>query len=257
MRTEFEVGQIEFRNVAKRFQLTEGRTLREFVPALLRGEGWSEAFYALRDVTFSIGHGETYGVIGRNGSGKSTVLKLIAGVTAPSEGEVRVRGSVSPLIELGAGFHPDLTGRENIDLNAIILGMSRKEIRERFDEIVEFAELWDFIDTPVKRYSSGMYMRLGFSVAIHSNPEILLVDEVLAVGDASFQEKCLAKMDEFKQRGITIVFVSHSMELVRKFCERVLLLEGGRLVGDGTPEEMTERYLEMVTPSLEMASGGS
>ena len=256
MRTEFEVGQIEFRNVAKRFHLQEGRTLREFVPALLRGEGWSETFYALRDVTFSIGHGETYGVIGRNGSGKSTVLKLIAGVTAPSEGEVRVMGNVSPLIELGAGFHPDLTGRENIDLNAIILGMSRKEIRERYDEIVEFAELRDFIDMPVKRYSSGMYMRLGFSVAIHSDPEVLLVDEVLAVGDAAFQEKCLAKMHEFKQRGITIVFVSHSMELVRKFCERVLLLEGGRLVGDGTPEEMTERYLEMVTPSVEMASGG-
>ena len=256
MQTESEGGQIEFRNVAKRFQLAEGRTLREFVPALLRGEGWSEAFYALRDVTFSIGHGETYGVIGRNGSGKSTVLKLIAGVTAPSEGEVRVNGSVSPLIELGAGFHPDLSGRENIDLNAIILGMSRKDIRERFDEIVEFAELRDFIDTPVKRYSSGMYMRLGFSVAIHSNPEILLVDEVLAVGDVAFQEKCLAKMDEFKQRGITIVFVSHSMDLVRKFCERVLLLEGGRLIGDGAPEEITERYLEMVTPSVEMASGG-
>jgi len=256
LQTESEGGQIEFRNVAKRFQLAEGRTLREFLPALLRGEGWSEAFYALRDVTFSIGHGETYGVIGRNGSGKSTVLKLIAGVTAPSEGEVRVRGSVSPLIELGAGFHPDLTGRENIDLNAIILGMSRKEIRERFDEIVEFAELRDFIDTPVKRYSSGMYMRLGFSVAIHSNPEILLVDEVLAVGDAAFQEKCLAKMHEFKERGITIVFVSHSMDLVRKFCERVLLLEGGRLIGDGAPEEITERYLEMVTPSVEMASGG-
>jgi len=256
LQTESEGGQIEFRNVAKRFQLTEGRTLREFVPALLRGEGWSEAFYALRDVTFSIGHGETYGVIGRNGSGKSTVLKLIAGVTAPSEGEVRVKGSVSPLIELGAGFHPDLTGRENIDLNAMILGMSRKEIRERYDEIVEFAELRDFIDMPVKRYSSGMYMRLGFSVAIHSDPEILLVDEVLAVGDVAFQEKCLAKMHEFKERGITIVFVSHSMELVRKFCERVLLLEGGRLVGDGTPAEMTERYLEMVTPSVEMASGG-
>ena len=255
MQTEFEKYGIEFRHVDKRFQLQEGRTLREFVPALLQGRGWSEPFYALRDVTFSIGRGETYGIIGRNGSGKSTVLKLIAGVTAPTEGEVWVTGRVSPLIELGAGFHPDLSGRENIDLNATILGMTGKEIRERFGEIVEFAELWDFIDTPVKRYSSGMYMRLGFSVAIHSDPEILLVDEVLAVGDVAFQEKCLAKMDEFKQRGITIVFVSHSMDLVRKFCERVLLLDGGRLVGDGTPEEITERYLEMVTLSMEMASG--
>jgi ABC-type polysaccharide/polyol phosphate transport system ATPase subunit len=236
--------------------LQEGRTLREFLPALFRGKGWSEPFYALRDVTFSIGSGETLGIIGRNGSGKSTILKLIAGVTAPSEGELRVAGRVSPLIELGAGFHPDLTGRENIDLNASMLGMSGREIRERFDEIVGFAELWDFVDTPVKRYSSGMYMRLGFSVAIYSNPEILLVDEVLSVGDAAFQEKCMDKMHEFQQRGITIVFVSHSMEMVQRFCPRVLLLEGGRLLGDGGPEEMTERYLETVGFPLEMAPSG-
>ena len=256
MQTGFERNEIEFRRVGKRFQLHEGRTLREFLPALFRGRGWSEPFFALRDVTFSVGHGETVGIIGRNGSGKSTILKLIAGVTAPSEGEARVVGRVSPLIELGAGFHPDLTGRENIDLNASILGMTGREIRERFDEIVRFAELWDFVDTPVKRYSSGMYMRLGFSVAIYSNPEVLLVDEVLSVGDAAFQEKCMDKMHEFQQRGITIVLVSHSMDLVRKFCPRVLLLEGGHLVGDGSPEEMTERYLETVTPQVEMGSSG-
>ena len=254
MQTGFERNEIEFQQVSKRFQLEEGRTLREFLPALFRGRGWSEPFYALREVTFSVRCGETLGIIGRNGSGKSTILKLVAGVMAPSEGEVWVAGRVSPLIELGAGFHPDLTGRENIDLNASILGMSGKEIRERFDEIVRFAELWDFVDTPVKRYSSGMYMRLGFSVAIHSNPQILLVDEVLSVGDSAFQEKCLEKMHEFQERGTTIVVVSHSMDLVRKFCRRVLFLESGHLVGDGSPEEMIRRYLQMVTPSMELAS---
>lgn len=254
MQTGFEGNEIEFRQVGKRFQLQEGRTLREFLPALFRGKGWSAPFYALRDVSFSVSRGETLGIIGRNGSGKSTILKLIAGVMAPSEGEVRMAGRVSPLIELGAGFHPDLTGRENIHLNATILGMTAKQIRERFDEIVSFAELWDFIDTPVKRYSSGMYMRLGFSVAIHSDPEILLVDEVLSVGDAPFQDKCLDKMHDFQERGSTIVLVSHAMDLVRTFCRRVLLLEGGRLVGDGSPEGITERYLDMVTPSVEMAS---
>ena len=254
MQTGSERNEIEFWQVGKRFQLQEGLTLREFLPALFQGKGWSEPFYALRDVTFSIACGETVGIIGRNGSGKSTILKLIAGVTAPSEGDVRVAGRVSPLIEIGAGFHADLTGRENIDLNASILGMSGKEIRERFDEIVGFAELRDFIDTPVKRYSSGMYMRLGFSVAIHSNPQVLLVDEVLSVGDSAFQEKCLEKMHEFQERGTTIVLVSHSMDLVRNFCPRVLFLEGGHLVGDGSPEEITGRYLHTVTPSLEVAS---
>ena len=253
MQTGFEANEIEFWRVSKCFQLHEGRSLREFVPALLRARGRPEPFYALRDVTFSIGRGETVAIIGPNGSGKSTILKLMAGVMAPSEGELRVSGRVSPLIELGAGFHPDLTGRENVYLNACILGMSGEETRDRFDEIVSFAELWDFIDTPVKRYSSGMYARLGFSVAVHSNPDLLLVDEVLSVGDAVFQEKCMDKMHEFQQRGITIVLVSHGMDLVRKFCPRVLLLQGGHLVGDGSPEEMTERYLETVTPQVEMS----
>jgi ABC-2 type transport system ATP-binding protein len=253
LQTGFEAKEIEFWRVGKRFQLQEGRTLREFLPALFRGQGWSEPFYALRDVTFSIARGETVGIIGRNGSGKSTILKLIAGVMTPSEGEVRAAGRISPLIELGAGFHPDLTGRENVYLNACILGMSGKETRERFDEIVGFAELWDFIDTPVKRYSSGMYVRLGFSVAIHSNPEILLVDEVLSVGDAAFQEKCVDKMHEFQAQGATIVVVSHSMALMQEFCQRVLFLEGGSLMGDGSPQEMTERYLQQVTPTVELS----
>jgi len=243
---------IEFHHVSKRFQLQEGRTLREFIPAFLQGRGFSAPFFALRDVSFSLARGETLGIIGRNGSGKSTALKLMAGVMVPSAGLVRVQGRVSPLIELGAGFHPDLTGRENVFLNASILGMSGKEIRARFDEIVTFAELWDFIDTPVKRYSSGMYMRLGFSVAAHSTPDILLVDEVLAVGDAAFQEKCLAKIREFQAQGVTIVLVTHALELVETFCQRALLLDGGRLVAEGTPQTVVQHYREMVTHMEEM-----
>ena len=238
---------IELAEVSKRFQLQEGRTLREFVPALFRGRGWSPPFYALRDVSFRVARGETLGLIGVNGSGKSTILKLIAGVMAPSEGEINVYGRVSPLIELGAGFHPDLTGRENVFLNASILGMSRKEVSARFDEIISFAELWDFVDTPVKRYSSGMYIRLGFSVAVHSDPEILLIDEVLAVGDAVFQEKCLAKMQEFRSRGVTIVLVSHSMPLVQDFCQRALLISGGHLLADGAPAEVVQRYTDLIS----------
>ena len=247
MPTGSEPPGIEFAQVSKRFQIQEGRTLREFVPALFRGRGWSPPFYALRDVSFRVARGETLGIIGRNGSGKSTILKLIAGVMAPSEGEINVYGRVSPLIELGAGFHPDLTGRENVFLNASILGMSRKEVSARFDEIISFAELWDFVDTPVKRYSSGMYIRLGFSVAVHSDPEILLIDEVLAVGDAVFQEKCLAKMQEFRSRGVTIVLVSHSMALVQDFCERAILVNGGHLLADGEPAEVVQSYADLIS----------
>ena len=241
MQTESEPLAIQFEGVSKRFQLREGTTLREFLPAIFKGQGWSEPFHALKDVTFSIARGETVGMIGRNGSGKSTILKLIAGVMAPTTGDVQIHGRVSPLIELGAGFHPDLTGGENIILNGCILGMSGKEVRERFDDIVAFAELRDFIDTPVKRYSSGMYMRLGFSVAVHSDPGVLLVDEVLSVGDAAFQEKCLAKMHEFQSQGVTIVVVSHSMELVEKFCERAMLIDGGHLVDEGAPQVVIPR----------------
>ncbi len=234
--------EIEFWEVSKRFVLQEGRTLREFVPAFLRGRGFVEPFYALRDVTFSINRGETTGIIGRNGSGKSTILKLIAGVMAPTTGEVRVAGRVSPLIELGAGFHPDLTGRENVHLNGSILGMSSRDIREQFDAIVDFAELREFIDTPVKRYSSGMYVRLGFAVAVHSKPEILLVDEVLSVGDAYFQEKCLAKMHEFQAKGTTIVLVSHGAALIESFCERALWIDHGALVAEGPAAAVVKAY---------------
>ena len=252
MRTEFDGKAIEFDQVSKRFQLQEGRTLREFVPAFLRGQGFTPPFYALLDVSFSVDRGETLGIIGRNGSGKTSILKLIAGVTAPSQGQVLIRGRVSPLIELGAGFHPDLTGRENIYLNASILGLPNREIRARFSEIVAFAELGEFIDTPIKRYSSGMYMRLGFAVAVHTSPDILLVDEGLAVGDAAFQEKCLAKMREFQKQEVTIVFVSHGLALVQQFCHRALWLDSGRIVAEGAPEAVVQQYAETVAQATEM-----
>ena len=255
MQIESSEREIEFWKVSKRFQLQEGRTLREFMPALFRGQAWSEPFYALRDVTFTMDRGETVGVIGRNGSGKSTILKLIAGVTAPTTGEVRVAGRVSPLIELGAGFHPDLTGRENVHLNASLLGMSAQEIKERFDDIVDWAELREFIDTPVKRYSSGMYVRLAFAVAVHSDPEVLLVDEVLSVGDAFFQEKCLERMHDFQRRGTTIVVVSHILELITTFCERAIWLEHGRVVAEGPAVAVVEQYRESVPHAVEDVVG--
>ena len=252
MLTGYELNAIEFHQVSKRFQLQEGRTLREFIPAFVQGRGFSHPFFALQDVSFSVARGETLGLIGRNGSGKSTALKLMAGVMVATKGAVRVNGRVSPLIELGAGFHPDLSGRENVFMNASILGMSGKEIRSKFDEIVSFAELSDFIDTPVKRYSSGMYMRLGFSVAVHSTPDILLVDEVLAVGDAAFQDKCMAKMREFQAQGVTIVMVTHALEMVKEFCHRAILLEGGHLVAEGPPAEVVQHYTETIVHTEEM-----
>jgi ABC-type polysaccharide/polyol phosphate transport system ATPase subunit len=225
--------------------LEQRNRLRDHIAHLFRSAGYRR-LEALKDVNLEIRSGEFFGIIGRNGSGKSTALKLIAGVTAPTKGEVFVVGRVCPLIELGAGFHPDLTGRENVHLNASILGMSSREINEQFDAIVEFAELAEFIDTPIKRYSSGMYVRLGFAVAVHSNPDLLLVDEVLAVGDTFFQEKCLAKMHEFKDKGITIVLVSHSPALVTSFCDRAIWLDHGRLMADGRADDVVAEYLERV-----------
>jgi len=246
LRTASDGPEIEFRNVSKSFLLRDSRTLRELATSVLSGRGLGHQFFALKDVSFSVRHGETLGIIGRNGSGKSTALKLMAGVTAPTSGEVYVVGRVSPLIELGAGFPPDLTGRENVHLNGSILGMSGREVEEQFQSIVEFAELAEFIDTPVKRYSSGMYGRLGFAVAVHSNPDLLLVDEVLAVGDMFFQQKCLAKMHEFKEKGITIVLVSHSPAMVSSFCDRAIWLDHGQLTAEGPSAEVVAEYLERV-----------
>jgi ABC-type polysaccharide/polyol phosphate transport system ATPase subunit len=202
-----------------------------------------ETFTALSDVTVTVPKGQTLGVIGRNGSGKSTLLKLVAGITKPTSGTVRVNGRISALIELGAGFHPEISGRENVFINGIMLGLSKREVAKRFDEIVEFAELKEFIDAPVKTYSSGMYMRLGFAVAIHVDPEVLLVDEVLAVGDEGFTHKCLDKFAEFKRRGKTILLVTHSLGLVERFCDEALWLDTGTVKGMGDPKRVVGAYI--------------
>src|SRR6187401_1430630 len=202
-----------------------------------------EKFPALQGVSFKVAAGQTFGLVGRNGSGKSTALKLVAGITKPTSGIVRVRGRISALIELGAGFHPEISGRENVFINGIMLGLSRREIQQRFDEIVEFAEMKEFIDAPVKTYSSGMYMRLGFAVAIHVDPEVLLVDEVLAVGDEGFTHKCLDKFGEFKRRGKTILLVTHSLGMVERFCDEALWLDAGRIKGSGDPKRIVGAYI--------------
>jgi lipopolysaccharide transport system ATP-binding protein len=193
----------------------------------------SEDFWALRDVSFEIKQGEVLGIIGRNGAGKSTLLKILSRITEPSKGRVRIKGRVASLLEVGTGFHPELTGRENVFLNGAILGMSRAEIKKKFDEIIAFAEVEKFLDTPVKRYSSGMYVRLAFAVAAHLEPEILIVDEVLAVGDAQFQKKCLGKMQDVSKGGRTVLFVSHNMDAVQRLCVRALLLKDGGILVDG------------------------
>ncbi len=218
--------------------------------ALLRGELFntlmdnnSKVFHALHGIDYKVKKGITLGIIGRNGSGKSTLLKIIAGITKPAEGFVRTSGKVTALLELGAGFHPEISGRENIFINGIMLGLSKKELTEKFDEIVEFSELEDFIDAPVKTYSSGMYMRLAFSVAINVNPDILLIDEVLAVGDSSFTSKCLERIKQLKQLGKTIIFVSHGLQTVEMLCDEVMWLDRGKLINAGKPREIIEEYM--------------
>src|SRR3954447_17616800 len=211
-----------------------------------------ETFTALNDVTVTVPAGRTLGVIGRNGSGKSTLLKLVAGITKPTRGTVKVNGRISALIELGAGFHPEISGRENVFINGIMLGLTKREITRRFDEIVEFAELEQFIDAPVKTYSSGMYMRLGFAVAIHVNPDILLVDEVLAVGDEGFTHKCLDKFAEFRRRGKTILLVTHSLGLVERFCDEALWIDEGHGRAAGDPRRVVGAYVSDVEKSEEV-----
>ena len=206
-----------------------------------------ETFSALSDVTFNVWEGSTFTIIGRNGSGKSSLLKVLAGITKPTSGEVEVKGRISALIELGAGFHPEITGRENVFINGIMLGLSKREITECFSEIVAFAELEEFIDAPVKTYSSGMYMRLGFAVAIHVNPDVLIIDEVLAVGDQAFVHKCLDKISEFRRRGKTILLVTHSLGLVEKLADEALWLDGGKIQVRGDPKKVVDAYLAQVT----------
>jgi len=210
--------------------------------ALFKRQKTIERVRALSNITFEIPSGQSVGIVGRNGAGKSTLLKLIAGVTSPTHGKVLISEKVYPLIELGAGFHPDLTGKENIFLNGVILGMSEKEIAERYDSIVDFAELQEFMDVPVKYYSSGMYARLAFSVATCKTPKILLIDEILAVGDKKFQEKCILRMKDFKAQGTSMIMVAHSGSAMEEFCERVLYLKQGKLIFDGPLNEGIKLY---------------
>src|SRR5450631_3844533 len=206
-----------------------------------------EEFWALKDVSFDIQQGDRVGIIGRNGAGKSTLLKVLSRITEPTSGKVSIKGRVASLLEVGTGFHPELTGRENIFLNGAILGMSKAEIKKKFDEIVAFAEVEKFLDTPVKRYSSGMYVRLAFAVAAHLEPEILIVDEVLAVGDAHFQKKCLGKMQEVKGGGRTVLFVSHNMGAVRSLCSRAIVIENGKVFATAPAAQAVEMYLQTST----------
>jgi lipopolysaccharide transport system ATP-binding protein len=247
---------ISVRGLGKSYRIQSGerkpyRTLRDdlvdFGKGLLKGQ-WgrsrTEEFWALKDVNFDIYPGEVVGIIGRNGAGKSTLLKILSRVIQPSTGEAILRGKVASLLEVGTGFHPELTGRENIFMNGAVLGMNHSEIRRKFAEIVEFAEIGKFLDTPVKRYSSGMYVRLAFSVAAHLEPEILFVDEVLAVGDAKFQEKCLGKMGEVAKHGKTVLFVSHNTSAIQSLCSSAMLFTAGNLTYRGTPESTISKYLD-------------
>jgi ABC-type polysaccharide/polyol phosphate transport system ATPase subunit len=254
---------IELTHVSKVYQRYSRR--RQFATlksallsgSLIRDLRPDDTFAAVRDVSFTVPAGRTLGVIGRNGSGKSTLLKLVAGITKPSSGTLNVRGRISALIELGAGFHPEISGRENVFINGIMLGLSKKEVARRFDEIVDFAELREFIDAPVKTYSSGMYMRLGFAVAIHVDPDVLLVDEVLAVGDEGFTHKCLDKFAEFKRRGKTILLVTHALGLVERFCDEALWMDGGSMKGLGDPKRVVGAYITDVEVSEEQQLAAS
>jgi lipopolysaccharide transport system ATP-binding protein len=250
-------------NLGKQYTIGEQQspygTLRESmvrtlsaIPKLFqrRDKSANRSIWALKEVGFEVKPGEVVGLIGRNGAGKSTLLKVLSRITEPTEGRVELRGRVASLLEVGTGFHHELTGRENIFLNGSIMGMTRKEIVRRFDEIVAFAGIEKFLDTPIKRYSSGMYARLGFSLAAHLEAELLLVDEVLAVGDRDFQKKCLGKMEDLGRQGRTVIFVSHNMPMILRLCERAVLLDGGRLIADGPAREVANHYLVTGTGSL-------
>ncbi|UEL27364.1 ABC transporter ATP-binding protein [Pseudarthrobacter sp. L1SW] len=230
------VNAIEVSNISKQFVLRHTRSIKEAVVWLAKGRkgDLSEKFHALKDVSIEVKAGETVALLGLNGSGKSTLLKHISGVMLPDTGSVRTRGRVAGLIEVGAGFHPDLSGRDNVFLNGAILGMTEQQVKERFDDIVEFSEIGQFIDTEVKFYSSGMYLRLAFSVAVHTDPEVFLIDEILAVGDEPFQRKCIDKIQELARDGKTLVVVSHDLDLVSRICERGILLEHGNVKFDGS-----------------------
>ncbi|MCU1359982.1 MAG: putative polysaccharide transporter ATP-binding protein [Ilumatobacteraceae bacterium] len=248
---------LEVDHLTKTFRLHQDKA--NSIKALIAGKGRSkfEEFVALKDVTFDVREGEVFGVIGENGSGKSTLLKCMAGILQPNVGKVRVHKRMSALLELGAGFHPELSGRDNVFLNAAILGMSRKDISLRFDDIVEFSGLQSFIDSPVKTYSSGMYVRLAFAVAINVDPRLLIIDEILAVGDVSFQQRCLEKFVEFRNEGRTIVLVTHAMNTVRDMCDRAIWLTHGVITAAGDPAELVEEYTETMLGDGMRRSDGS
>ena len=250
---------IQLTDVFKKYRLGQMgyRTLREDIINCFKQAGEKkEYFWALKGVSFDLKRGESLGVIGDNGAGKSTILKILADVTRQSSGTVEKKGKIGALIELTAGFHPELTGRENMYLYGAIIGLKRNYINKRFDEIVEFSGLSQFLDTPIKRYSSGMYARLGFSVTAHLDPDILLIDEVLSVGDFQFQNKCINKMHEFKERGVSIVFVSHNMDAVRKVCNRAILLNKGAIVCDGSPDSVIDEYYRINSTNMKAQKGG-
>jgi ABC-type polysaccharide/polyol phosphate transport system ATPase subunit len=238
---------IDFQNVSKTFARAGGRMLlRDYMGAFVRRRH-RDPFYALRNVSFRVDHGESVAVIGSNGAGKSTLLGLVAGLSDPNEGVVKIEGRVAALLELGAGFHPDLTGTENVWLNASLMGITRKRTAELFDQIVEFSDIGDFIDEPLRTYSTGMMMRLAFSVAVHCDPDILLIDEVLVVGDQAFQAKCFERIRSLRRQGKTLLCVSHSVTMVLELCDRAIWLDHGRLVREGKPSEVLDAYSNRAT----------
>ena len=237
---------LRFEGVSKRYRIqSEAEPHNSGLLSRVQGlRAQKKDFWAVKDVSFEVRRGESLGIIGHNGAGKSTILKLLSNITTPSHGEITINGRLSALLEVGSGFHPELTGRENIYLSGSILGMRRAEIKSKLDNIIDFSGVRPFIDDPVKRYSSGMYVRLGFSITAHLNPDILLLDEVLAVGDTAFQEKCKKRIGELHRRGMTLVFISHDLTAVRNLCQRVLLLQRGKIIAAGPPDEIIRRYTE-------------
>jgi ABC-type polysaccharide/polyol phosphate transport system ATPase subunit len=243
---------IRLENVTQRFRVIHERpdTVRELFSKIFRHRSSYHDFEAVKNVSFDVPHGQAVGIIGRNGSGKSTLLKIIAGVYRPSKGTVTVNGSLAPLIELGAGFHHELTGRENILLNGLLMGYSKRDMMERQQAIIEFADVGEFIDAPVKQYSSGMYMRLAFAVAIEVDPQILVLDEILAVGDMGFQQKCFERIRRFRESGKTILLVTHSMAVVEEHCDRAILIDHGNIIVDGRADEAIAMYKTLLTPEV-------